>query len=250
MDVNLTHVVVANVTLAQPLMGVSYTLIAFSGGAVVALINIVANYLIAKKTKQEEECQEMRNKRQEAYSLLLGRKYKMLQFLDTYHSIFINSRSLLYHADRQAFRRTEDNAKEIELKKEGLRTRQRSEELQIELASSIEEFFEIIGKTKILFTSQQVPALIKQIEESLEKFWVFGGDIDQTYKTFKTELRKKEPNITDLDLKVCEWEEDIFKKLKLMIDNDLDPKIIELLKHLEDEIIKEQQEKEGQKRIG
>jgi len=335
MDVNLTHV--ANVTLTQPVgnhSDLSTALIAFAGGALVAIIAGLVSYYTNKKTIDasltstretneatnqntirtinaslqstretieqekskmlEEELQEKRNKRHEAYSLLLGRKYTMLQFHASYYSIFIKSLSSLYHGRLLAFnnidlesdelrrviehRRTGSLTQEelnkatqyiqgkfdLEIDKspdvkESLRTKQRSEELQLELAKSIERFFEIVGRIEILFPSQEeVRDLIEQIEKSLEDLGKFENEINQKYKTFDKELRDAMGSTTSIEAdsinsnkKRYEWvaRKDselsdrvtaVVKEVKKGIEDDLDPKIEKLLKHLEVEIKKEE----------
>lgn len=322
MDVNLTHAIAANVTLMQPSKGVPDTWIAFSSAVIVVLISVAANYLITKKNIEatrennnkmiaaslenaikmieqekskmhEEELQEKRNKRQEAYSLLLGHKYKILQFHVSYYAICINSLSLFYHVSLVAFNNinleSDELSRTIECRrrgsltqeeleeanryiqknfafefnrspdlKESFRTRQRSEELQLELARNIEEFFEIIGRVKILFPSQEVRILIKHVEKSLENLGEIDKEINQKYEALNKELSEAMASTTSIkadsinsNKKLHDWVagkeselrarvEELFKKMKARIDNDLDPRIIDLLEHLEDEIKKEQ----------
>ncbi len=293
-DVNLTHAIAANVTLTQswPNPELVNALIAFGGGAIVAIISayvtlknnkkiIDANYEIMEKTIEQEkfkmvenERQEKENKRREAYSQLHGRKHTMSQSYASYYSSVINSRSLLYNADLIAFdnvdfeivnklrgdRRQDklQNANQyitrminseldqsIEIK-EGLRAKQRCEELQLEKSKYIERFWETIGQIKILFPSKKVLDLVNNIEKSENRFEGFGWEIVAYFDSHTSEIEtyagpKISSNVDRHKFVVdkrTEWSTWEYKKYKELEDRikELESKIGDLLIYLETEM--------------
>lgn len=238
---------------------------------------------------QEEERQEKHGKRQEAYSLLMGRKHTMLQFYASYYSMFIRSGSFLCHGKILAFSNIDIECDELKLViehrrkgsliqkeldqanrhiqeefasevdkspdvKEGLRTRQRWEDLQLEVGRTAERVFEILGKIKILFPSQEVRDLVEQIEKSLEDLANFEIQINEKTEIFNQELQKAIDSTTSVepdsinsnkkirgwtaskDSELHDWVFKMFAELKIRIERELDPKIEKLLEHIEAEI--------------
>jgi hypothetical protein len=243
--------------------------------------------------RMQQAYSELMGRKEEAYSLLLGRKHTMLQFYASYYSLYIKSQSWLYHGKLLAFNNIDIESDElvrvIEHRKtgnliqedldkailyirekfysevdtspdvkEGLRTRQKSEDLQLELGRSAERVFEILGKIKILFPSQEVRDHVEQIEKALDNLSNIEGQINQDTNTFNETLEDAINSTTSIevssinsnkkllewtareDSELKKWAKKMFDELKIRIEDVLDPEIKKLLEHLEAEIKKEQ----------
>lgn len=238
------------------------------------------------------ERQEKNNKRLSAYSMLLGCKHTLFQSYATYYEIFILWQSQLYNERLVAFNNIDiDSAKlkhifefftkgnqnqkvldegnsyvrrlfSLELDKsldieEGLRTKERCEELQLELAKISERFFEIIGTIKILFPSKETQNLVDEVEHSYITLMAFEKKIYKDINNLNLDLKKAINSITspgansidankmrlgwmeNKEVELNDWLSITFDELEIIIEKDFNFNVKNLLEHLEAEIKKE-----------
>lgn len=232
---------------------------------------LIANGIQIYRDKKSDEKQNKENKIQ-AISGLRGVKHTMLQSKASYYSTFSASESIhraahvlaVHSIDYDSIRaqRTlfgthifenaqqyvnsiidEDLRNSLELK-EYLRLKQRSEELQLEIAKNDERFWRIIGRIRILFPNDKVEDFIENIKNADQELGKFEEEIIEGIDPIRTEISIRPGLITsnaernawtrDIRIELDEWSSSQRTTLKTRIDS-FDSKIDSFLTYLEDE---------------
>ena len=258
--INLTGIIGANVTLIQPWYS---GIIGLIGGAILGGgFTLYRDYLNNKKHKRDNQIRAVSN--------LRGRKLTMLQSKASYYSAFFQSLNLSASAKTISTRyidydsiyalRKSNMPKEMEIAqqyvnekidsslrkslelKEGLRQKQRYEELQQETAKNEERFWVTIGSIKILFPNERVEELIKIIKNADEEFGKLEKEDIEAIGPIRNEINTN-PGLIESNLDREKWVKRIMNSLddwasskdpalRSKIDN-LDSKIDDLLNYLE-----------------
>ena len=232
---------------------------------------LVAGGVAIYRDKIKDERQK-RNDQIQAQGNLLGIKHTILQYYESYLVSMINAENSLLHsthiatkgvdfsvvekclnekesltemANQYANRELDSKLeKSIDLK-EGLRYRQRVNDLALQIADTDERFWRIIGQVKILFPDINVANLVKEIVEA-EK------DLDNSGKIINSSFNKMN-RAERIELKLIvsnekrdSWFHEKEQNLKLEVDSslsvvrikidNLDFKIDNLLDYLENEL--------------
>lgn len=261
--------IAANVTLIQPWYSGAIGLIA---GAILGAI--IAGGITLYRDAQNNERQR-RNDQIQAISNLRGRKHTMLQSKASYYSAFSESLNLSTHAKIVATRYIDfdhirsqrelkgtpdmeeaqqyvnekiDSSlrKSLELK-EGLRQKQRYEELQREIAKNDERFSVTIGLIKTLFPDENVKELIKVINEADEELGRLEKEYSEGLEPIRNEI-KTSPGFIKSNLEREDWVDTMRTNLDNWITskepalrskiNNFDSKIDDLINYLENELVK------------
>lgn len=232
---------------------------------------LIANaFQIYRDIKKDEK--QKRNDKIRAISGLRGIKHTMLQSKASYYSAFFASENLHSAAHILAIRYIDYDSihlrrsvaespemeeaqqyvnkiidkelrKSLELK-EYLREKQRSEELQQEIARNDERFWRIIGRIIILYPNDKVEYLIKDIKKADHELGMFEKEIIESLDPIRNEIDSKPGSIksnveranwtNDIAIKLSEWAHTKHTTLKSRIEL-FDSKIDDLLDYLETE---------------
>jgi hypothetical protein len=272
---NLTYPIHLNVTLNGSLIGPSK--IWWNDPSVVALIGVlgivfgaIAAGLFQFLTERRRIRESEKNNRILAHSNLLGCKHATLQYYESYLVSIINAENSPLHSTHIATKAIDFSVvekclmekepltetanqyasqklalmleKSIDLK-EGLRYRQRADDLALQLANTDERFWRIIGQVKTLFPDINATNLIREIGEA-------ESDLDNSRKIINSSFNKInraeriELKLITSNEKRDSWFHEKEQKLKLQVDSslsdvrakidNLDSKIDNLLDYLED----------------
>jgi hypothetical protein len=259
--------IAANVTLIQPWYTGAIGLIA---GAIFGAI--IAGGITLYRDSQNDKKQK-RDAQIRAISNLRGRKHTMLQSKASYYSAFFESLNLSASAkiistryiDYDSIRSLRESKipgemekaqqyvnekidsslrKSLEMK-EGLRQKQRYEELQQEMAKNDERFWVTIGHIKTLFPNKRVEELIKTIKNADEELGKLEKEYTEGIEPIRNEINTNPGLIeSNLDRKnwvkrilesLDDWVNSQYPTLRSKVDN-FDSKIDNLLNYLENEL--------------
>ena len=265
--INLTGVIGTNVTLIQPwYAGVIGLIGAALFGAIVA--GIFTLYRDGQNNKKQKKDDQIL-----AINWLRGVKHTMLQSKASYYSAFFASERLHSTAHMLAIRYIDYDSilhlrksgipskmeeaqqyinkqidvelrKSLELK-EYLRQKQRSEELQQEIAKNDERFWRTIGRIRILFPDDRVEYLVNVIKDADHELGKFEKEILEGINPIRNEIETKPGLIKSNDERGI-WTEKIANVLNKWTNTQppvlesrieaFDSKIDDLLNHLENEL--------------
>ncbi|MDQ1255277.1 MAG: hypothetical protein QG646_4556 [Euryarchaeota archaeon] len=125
---------------------------------------------------------------------------------------------------------------------EYLRLKQRSEDLQLEIAKSDERFWKTIGRIRILFPNDYVKKYIDDIKKADHELGKFEEEVIDSIDPIRNEIRTRPGSILnnhmrnswtkDIKSKLEEWSSTQRTTLKSRVD-EFDSKIDNLLNYLE-----------------
>lgn len=186
----------------------SLLLAAFIGAIAAGGIQFWIEYWKNKKSERANQIQ--------IHSTLLGCKHAFLQYLHSYFLLNIAARSSIVHARLIAYKlidftiateyleegREEEAYQYVnqELKskfdgsidqKEALRSKEGSENLQIQIGNVKERFWKIIGQIKTSFEDTKIENFIKEIKNAEEAIGTFDKDIGKPFNEIDTETNIK-----------------------------------------------------------
>jgi hypothetical protein len=192
-------------------------------GIIGAIIGALATGVFEIYRDQKKDERQKRDDQIRATNTLRGRKSTMLQSHASYYSAFIQAENLSSSAQIESIRyvdydhilplRSSGKPNELEeaqqyinhtiasedrkslTLKEGLRQKQRYEELQQEIAKHDEQFWTTIGQIKILFPNDKVAELVEIIKSADENLGKLEKEIIESIKPTKSEIDTKPSSI-------------------------------------------------------
>ena len=251
MDINLTHAIVADVTLRQSwwipwipaIIGVIGAIFgAFAGG--------FATYIIEKSKIKNADDQ----RRQQAYSQLTGRKENLLQHYVSYYTNFIAFEKGIelnkFALSIQNVALAENAKKEFEKGLDVLREatsghKTMTDDLALSRAKASQDLWDTIGLIKVLFSAaDDLNAIITDIKNLIKKFEILEEEIRSDANNGKIKFQFEPLGSTSLFDITLVWAEQKTKDLKDHIDK-LDEKFDDLSDYLEIEINEERESTEN-----
>ena len=274
---NSTYPIYLNVTINGSLIGPSIAwwddpfAVALIGFFAILLGAIAAGlfqfYIERLRIKESEK-----NNRISAHSNLLGCKHVILQYYESYLVSIINAENSLLHSTHIATKGIDFSVVEKILSekehlieeanqyvnealdskreksndlKEGLRYRQRADELAIQIANTDERFWRIIGQVKTLFPDINVTNLVREIREAESDLDNSGKIINDSFNRIRRDEIIELKLITSIEQRDS-WFHEKEQNLRLQVDSslrdarskidNLDSKIDILLNYLENEL--------------
>ncbi len=207
--INLTGAIGANVTLIQPWYAGTIGII---GAAILGAI-LAGGIAVYRDQKKDER--QSRNDQIQAHCNLLGCKHSFLQYLHTYFLTDIAARSSQPYAKLVAIMpidfseikeslesgKKEDAEKHVNKLfsseylqsidlKESLRSKEQSENLQLQVGNIKERFWKYIGQIKITFKDNKIEDYIKEIERAEKALGTFDSDVSKKFKKIDDKINK------------------------------------------------------------
>lgn len=192
MDQILSGMIAANVTLIQPWYSgaVGLILAAFIGAIAAGGATLIRDIYNNGQLK--------RQRRHGAYGQLMGRKSTLLQSYASYNSAIIRSEMLDCRSILEALLHRLDGMDSIEVENirmhsieftDGMRAKNRAEDLQLQIAKSKERFWMTISQIEILFSPTiDLIDKISQIKESESILACFERDIIKRSRDFQESI--------------------------------------------------------------
>jgi hypothetical protein len=214
-DVNLTYSVPINVSLNDPSQS-NATLVALFP-AIIAIFGVIIGALIAgwfSYGVEKYKSQELRKSNQVlAYSNLIGCKRTLSQYYATYIISIVNANHYLFHARLKAIQHIDfaplavllDQGKREEVNqiiikksgtileksqdlKESIKTRERADNLAIQLGVTSEKFWGIIGQVRALYPDVHVADIISVIKKSEDDLEGLDNDIMGDFQKYRANM--------------------------------------------------------------
>jgi hypothetical protein len=205
--INLTGVIGANVALTQPWYAgtIGVIVAAILGALLAGGVGIYRDIENDKRKKRDDKIQ--------AHCNLLGCKHAFLQYLHSYFLANVAARSsqpyaklvAIMHIDFVEVKKILESGKKEDAEKyvnilfsseylesidlkESLRSKERSENLQLQIGDVKERFWKFIGQVKIAFEDNRIKDFIKEIEKAEATLGSFYSDVSKDFKKIEDDI--------------------------------------------------------------